>query len=283
MSWTDLIRRIAQARGNHQSAESALSDARKITISATVPPYRWTDSTRRAAWRQLVEDPNSLLLDPERAEIRNRGFRGPQFNNPVTGRTETRELSHEPTPRRAGGTNVVPRDPRDHAAIDPHRHLPANERNLTPAQRNAIREAFWNRDGYREYDPRTWKKPPTTPMPQQGSVVRGALRGVRGVGRALVPVGIALDLFSVGTEAYESHQTGNWDNTIVEGSSIAGGWGGAFAGAKLGGMAGAAIGSIFPGPGTAVGLAIGGLVGGVIGYFAGSELGETVAEEATED
>jgi len=116
-------------------------------------------------------------------------------------------------------------------------------------------------------------------IPQQGSVVRGA----RGLGRALGPIGIALDAFSLGTEVHESSQTGNWDNTIVEGSSIAGGWGGALAGAKVGGMFGAAIGSIFPGPGTAVGLAVGGLVGGALGYWGGSELGEAAAEEATED
>jgi hypothetical protein len=33
------------------------------------------------------------------------------------------ELSHEPIPLRDGGTQVVPRWPGDHAAVDDHRFL----------------------------------------------------------------------------------------------------------------------------------------------------------------
>jgi filamentous hemagglutinin len=33
------------------------------------------------------------------------------------------ELSHEPVPLREGGTNLIPRWPADHAAVDPYRRL----------------------------------------------------------------------------------------------------------------------------------------------------------------
>ncbi len=60
--------------------------------------------------------------DPEQ-ETHERGWRGPQRMNPTTGELETMELSHEPTPLREGGTDVVPRWSDEHAAVDPHRRL----------------------------------------------------------------------------------------------------------------------------------------------------------------
>ena len=39
------------------------------------------------------------------------------------------ELSHEPTPLREGGTQVMPRWPPDHAAVDPHRRLKKRKQN----------------------------------------------------------------------------------------------------------------------------------------------------------
>jgi hypothetical protein len=86
-------------------------------------PHEFTDAQRRAAWKKLAEDPKSPLTDAEKAQIRERGGRGPQRPNPETGETETMELSHEPVPLRDGGTEVVPRWPADHARVDPHRHL----------------------------------------------------------------------------------------------------------------------------------------------------------------
>ena len=82
----------------------------------------YTDAQRQADWKRLADDPNSGLSAAERAQIKARGNRGPQRLN-EHGELETMELSHEPIPLRDGGTNVVPRWPADHAAIDPHRHL----------------------------------------------------------------------------------------------------------------------------------------------------------------
>jgi RHS repeat-associated protein len=86
-------------------------------------PYEFTDAQRRAAWKELAQDPNSSLTDAERAQIEERGWRGPQRFNEQTGEWETMELSHEPIPLREGGTEVVPRWPDEHAAVDPHRQL----------------------------------------------------------------------------------------------------------------------------------------------------------------
>ena len=97
---------------------------RFVTDPANPPsPYVFTDAQRRAAWRSLANDKNSPLTEAERAEIKARGWRGPQRVNPVTNEIETMELSHEPIPLREGGTKVVPRWPADHAAVDPHRQL----------------------------------------------------------------------------------------------------------------------------------------------------------------
>ena len=90
-------------------------------------PYGFTDAQRTAAWRRLAQDPNSGLSAAERAEIKERGWRGPQRKDLETGEPETMELSHEPIPLREGGTEVVPRWPPDHAAVDPHRQLKKKE------------------------------------------------------------------------------------------------------------------------------------------------------------
>jgi hypothetical protein len=86
-------------------------------------PNSFTDAQRRAAWKEIYNDPNSGLTQEERQQIKARGWRGPQRINPTSGELETMELSHEPIPLRKGGKEVVPRWPADHAAVDPHRHL----------------------------------------------------------------------------------------------------------------------------------------------------------------
>ena len=113
---------VIKMRGSAHS-----KDLRQYDVSdpANPPsPYEFTDAQRRAAWKKLAEDPTSLLDAEQRAQIKGRGWRGPQRPNPKTGDLETMELSHEPTPLREGGTEVTPRWPEEHAAVDPHRQLP---------------------------------------------------------------------------------------------------------------------------------------------------------------
>jgi len=75
------------------------------------------------------------------------------MNDPHTG-METMELSHEPTPLREGGTNTVPVWATQHAARDEHRYMTKGFE-LSEEEIDRIREAFWDRPGYRDYDPRT--------------------------------------------------------------------------------------------------------------------------------
>jgi hypothetical protein len=85
-------------------------------------PYTYSDAQRRTDWKRLAQDPNSPLTIEQRAEIKSRGWRGPQAVNEY-GELETMELSHEPVPLREGGKDVYPRWPADHAAVDPYRQL----------------------------------------------------------------------------------------------------------------------------------------------------------------
>ncbi len=101
------------------------------------------------------------------------------------------------------------------------------------------------------------------------------LKTMKPLSRGAMVVGAGMDAYDLGSEAHESMQTGEWDNTIEKGSEIAGGWAGAYAGAKGGGMLGASIGTAVGGPlGTVVGGALGGIAGGIGGYLAGSSLGK---------
>ena len=108
--------------------------------------------------------------------------------------------------------------------------------------------------------------------------VAGALKGLKPMARGAMVVGAGMDAFSVGNEARQSMDSGNWDNTIDEGARVAGGWAGAYAGAKGMGALGAGIGTmIAPGMGTIIGGALGGFLGGVGGYMGGSALGQWAA------
>ncbi|WP_230842969.1 hypothetical protein [Gloeobacter morelensis] len=108
------------------------------------------------------------------------------------------------------------------------------------------------------------------------------LEKAKPLGRAALVGGVFLDAWAMGSAVNTSLQSGHWDNTIVEGARIGGGWVGGWAAAQVGGGLGATIGTtLLPGVGTIVGGALGGLVGGTVGYFGGSAVGEAVAENAT--
>jgi len=106
------------------------------------------------------------------------------------------------------------------------------------------------------------------------------LRGAQVVGKIGTGVGVVLDGASLANQAYQSYQTGNWDNTAKEATRIGVSWAAATAGAEVGGEVGltigAAVGSVVPVVGTAVGGAVGAVVGGIAGgaygYFKGSQL-----------
>ncbi|HEV8689227.1 MAG TPA: hypothetical protein VGQ91_02940 [Ideonella sp.] len=95
---------------------------------------------------------------------------------------------------------------------------------------------------------------------------------LEGVGKVARPIGIALDVISVG-QAFQADGNRIGANTGRTVSGVAGGalggWGGAAAGAAIGT-------AIFPGVGTAVGGIIGGIAGAIGGDAAGRGLFDTV-------
>jgi len=101
-------------------------------------------------------------------------------------------------------------------------------------------------------------------------------------GAALTAVGVALDIYDVGTAVYAD--LNDADKKIGKKTAAAAGgavlgWAGGALGAKAGAMGGAAIGTaILPGLGTVIGGFVGGLVGGIAGSIAGRGVSNTVVD-----
>lgn len=109
-------------------------------------------------------------------------------------------------------------------------------------------------------------------------------KAVKNGGKALAAIGIALDIYELGSTIYldlndEDKKLGK--QTLQTSVGIGAGWVGGAAGAKLGAMGGAAIGTfICPGLGTVIGGFIGGIAGGVAGALGARALGEHIVDEA---
>lgn len=73
-------------------------------------------------WKNAANDPAQAAQWDEANLARMRQGLAPQRFNPDKGGMESMELSHEPIAYRDGGTDLVPRWPQDHAAVDPYRH-----------------------------------------------------------------------------------------------------------------------------------------------------------------
>jgi len=78
-------------------------------------------TVRRREWKNEAENPTRSDFTPEDMERMKNG-KPPQRYNPDKGGIESMERSHEPTPRRDGGTETVPKWPQEHADVDPNRH-----------------------------------------------------------------------------------------------------------------------------------------------------------------
>ena len=223
MSIKDLAARISQAWAALDEARSVTNQLQKLQPSVSVPAgEKLSPEQLRNFWRELAENPDSPLLDPQREEIVDRDRRGyggiaPREDQPIEGRNNNAwQGSHEPRPRSEGGDKLVPRSRIDHALIDPHaysrlspaekrlansmarvppslvgdkyseedkarreelrRHrqrlldehnsLPEDERQELEADRDRRRDAFWDREGYRDYDPRFSD---SSPLPEDTS------------------------------------------------------------------------------------------------------------------
>lgn len=88
-----------------------------LTRNGNTPSIR---TVTRREWKNEARAPTRS--DFTAADIaRMRRGQAPQRYNPDKGGIESMERSHEPVPRRDGGTLTVPRWPQEHAAVDPFR------------------------------------------------------------------------------------------------------------------------------------------------------------------
>lgn len=78
-------------------------------------------TVRGRFWKNTSADPKLAGQWDDANLARMQSELAPQRFNPDLGGMESMELSHEPIPFRDGGTDVVPRWPQDHAAVDPFR------------------------------------------------------------------------------------------------------------------------------------------------------------------
>lgn len=131
----------------------------------------------------------------------------------------------------------------------------------------------------------TGKPDPHTPISNTTFKALGAAgQTLEAVGKIAKPVAIITDAVQLGDAVRTDIQQGTGgDNTIVTGSRVAGGWGGAALGAAGGAKLGAGIGTLFgPGPGTAIGGFVGSVIGGIAGAIFGSNGGEAAGEKIVE-
>lgn len=80
------------------------------------------NTQRSRYWKNEAAKPGSEAKRGSANVARMRRGLAPQRHNFATGAMESMELSHEPVPQREGGTEVVPRWPGQHAAVDPYRN-----------------------------------------------------------------------------------------------------------------------------------------------------------------
>lgn len=71
-------------------------------------------------WKNETNNPTLGDYTPEDKARMEQG-KPPQRYNPDKGGIESMKRSHEPIPKRDGGTETVPRWPQEHAEVDPFR------------------------------------------------------------------------------------------------------------------------------------------------------------------
>jgi hypothetical protein len=112
---------------SNEAAESAGAgwrvgdDVYAATRAGNEPSW---STVRARFWKNTAADPETAAQWDQANLARMRRGLAPQRFNPDKGGIESMELSHEPTPFREGGQNIVPRWPQDHAAQDPFHRFP---------------------------------------------------------------------------------------------------------------------------------------------------------------
>ncbi|MGH3351033.1 MAG: RHS repeat-associated core domain-containing protein [Nocardioides sp.] len=121
--------KILKAKEAAMASRAATNAGAKLGWKAGDDIYALTKAGNKPAWSTVRgrfwknEAASSQIDSWSEANIaRMRRGLAPQRYNRDKGGMESMELSHEPIPYRDGGTEVVPRWPQEHAAVDPYRH-----------------------------------------------------------------------------------------------------------------------------------------------------------------
>jgi hypothetical protein len=124
----------------------------------------------------------------------------------------------------------------------------------------------WNQKGTHEH----FRIEGHTPAGRAGELAYKSAKYFRYAGRALLVVGVAIDVVSI-VKA---------DRPLRRASEVVAGWAGAWAGCEVVGAGGAALGSLGSPLGTAIGGIGGCIIGGIGGYYGGSAVGAEVYDWA---
>ncbi len=113
----DLVPAEGKAEASSNDAKGAAENLHQPTSHGSAPSER---TIGRRFWKNEAKNPSRSDYTSEDVARMRRG-EPPQRYNRAKGAVESMERSHEPIPRRQGGTQMVPRWPQEHAQVDPYR------------------------------------------------------------------------------------------------------------------------------------------------------------------
>ncbi|MGI8923294.1 MAG: RHS repeat-associated core domain-containing protein [Fimbriimonadales bacterium] len=121
MSWVGFIPGSRFAKLLLKKADTVFDGQRKVRGGKELAGKSWTAS-RENHWKERAKQGGAKKYYGEENVERMKRGRAPQTTDPNSGKKVSMELSHDPVPRRDGGTGFTERWPWEHAEIDPWRH-----------------------------------------------------------------------------------------------------------------------------------------------------------------
>jgi len=287
MNADDLMARINEAKSRQQEAQSQLSEVsgalKGVSVATEIERLGNRISEFSRTENAIANEARSSLQSPQMEHLRRAHTAGEVTEVQIGGRS----IIYEPDLAGFGASAMSLGDgfalaPRAFSSQEEltktflhelHRLHTSNVRNGNisgPSMQDAVRaetDAAYNfaNQAYASVSERLSR---TSHMPQSlrrfsDTVVSGLESApIRGLSRALGPLGAALDTYSL-HEAYEADGGRMGENFKETAGGVVGGIAG-------GAAVGAAMGSVVPGVGTVVG----GIVGGILGSMGGEWLGE---------
>ncbi|WP_237662893.1 hypothetical protein [Sutcliffiella horikoshii] len=111
-------RKSNNSKGSVSKRWKVGDDVYKPTSKGKEPAW---NTVRSRYWKNEAASANAIKKYGAENVARMKKGNAPQRYNPDKGGMESKELSHEPIPKRDGGKDFVPRWPQDHAKVDPFR------------------------------------------------------------------------------------------------------------------------------------------------------------------